>query len=237
MLRMAIRHAALLVPLLLSVPALSLASTVKVTTDPPGALVQLDGVVYGLAPVEISNVSAGLHELKVSLDGYVTRVDGLHVTEDAELEVHAPLSPAPKKVEAPAPPRSDASKSKPVPVPPPPPPLPPPPVVTQPLPPPPPPPPTGATPTPPRPPVAVSEQPGQWAGRRKTLVLTVTTTPPNAMVQVIGLPEVKKAPAVFPGFAAGTVKVRVFAPGYREQVLSIALEGDVRTHVTLEPGP
>ncbi len=243
MVRMATVRALLLLPLLLSAPAL--ASTVKITTDPPGALVQLDGVAYGAAPVTIPKVPAGLHELKVSLEGYVTRVDGLQVAEDQEVVVHAPLNPEPKVV--PTPPKPVAPPPPPpktVIVPPPPPPAAPypPPVTAQPVTPPPPP-PVAAPPAParpgaalPPPPLPVSELPVAWGTQKKSLVLYVTASPANAMVQVIGLPDIKPAPAAFPGFAPGTVTVRVFAPGYKEQTVEVELKGDARTHVTLEPG-
>ncbi|MFN7135065.1 MAG: PEGA domain-containing protein [Myxococcales bacterium] len=234
------RFLSLAAALLLSLPAL--ASTLKVTTDPEGALVQLDGAAKGHAPVTIADVPPGVHELKVSKDGYVTRVDSLQVGVDQELIVHAPLNPAPKPVQpAPPPPVQPMPQTHYVPQPPPvvapapPQPMPqtryvpsPPPVLA-------PPPPPPAAPAAPPPPMPVSELPVAWGTQKKSLVLTVTTTPADAMVQVVGLPDIKRSPAIFPGFAPGTVRVRVFAAGHQEQTVPIELQGDVRTHVTLQP--
>lgn len=261
----------LLASLLVAAPALAIASSLKITTDPPDAVVQLDGVAYGPAPVTIPKVAPGTHELKVAAEGYVTRVDLLQVSEGEDLQVHAPLNPAPKVIEPP--PRPAAAPTPPPAAPgyqaqvasPPPPngnPVPPPPPAAgyaQPAPPahaavaPPPnaipasPPPAAAAapatsaqpqvappPLPPAP-LPVSQLPTRWGTQKKSCTLLVETTPPGAMVQVVGMPMAKPGPAVFTGFSPGTIKLQVSAPGYKHKMIAVEISGDARTRVVLDP--
>ncbi|MGI5864849.1 MAG: PEGA domain-containing protein [Myxococcales bacterium] len=260
----------LLASLLVASPALAIASSLKITTDPPDAVVQLDGVAYGPAPVTIPKVAPGTHELKVAAEGYVTRVDLLQVSEGEDLQVHAPLNPAPKVIEppprpaaAPTPPPAAPGYQAQV--------APPPPAYGSPVPPPPPaagyaqtapsayataaPPPsavpaspapataapaTSAQPqaaTPPLPPapLPVSQLPTRWGTQKKSCTLLVETTPPGAMVQVIGMPMAKPGPAVFTGFSPGTIKLQVNAPGYKDKMVAVDISGDARTRVVLDP--
>jgi len=76
-----------------------------------------------------------------------------------------------------------------------------------------------------------------WGTQKKTLVLVVETIPPEAYVQVVGLQEVKRAPATFTGFAPGTVQLLVRAPNYKEKRVEVELNHDARTRVTLDPAP
>jgi len=62
---------------LLLLPGTAFASKITITTEPIGAAVQLDNVAYGPSPVTIPKVVPGVHQLKVSLEGYVTREDVL----------------------------------------------------------------------------------------------------------------------------------------------------------------
>ena len=55
------------------------AATLRVESNVPGAKVSLDGEERGTTPVELSNVSPGRHELRVSADGYETRTETLEV--------------------------------------------------------------------------------------------------------------------------------------------------------------
>lgn len=208
-------------------PASALASQLSVSTDPPGAAVQLDGVAYGTSPVTIPRVPRGTHLLRVSKEGYLPREDSLEVDGDSDLQVHAPLNPAPRLVEPPPP----APRVEPLPPPPPPPPsaaaLPPPPPPAV-LPPPPP-----ALPTPPPAPAPAPAP----ALARSTLMLVVETVPAHATVQVIGLPDVRRAPATFTGFAPGVVRLLVRAPGYQDKRVEVDLAHDARTRVSLVPAP
>ena len=112
---------AVLAAVLVGLPAAALASQIKVTTDPAGATVQLDGVAQGQAPVTIPKVGRGSHTLKVSAEGYVTREDVIDVDGESDFQIHAPLNPAPKvHVEPPRPP--EPKREPPALVPPPPPP-------------------------------------------------------------------------------------------------------------------
>ena len=94
---------ALVLLLAVGTPAASLASKVTVTTDPPGATVQLDGVAVGVSPVTITKVAPGTHLLKVAKEGYTTREDSIDVDGDSDFQIHAPLNPAPKFVDTPKP--------------------------------------------------------------------------------------------------------------------------------------
>jgi len=213
---MSLRSLALVLGLAV-LPATALASRVTVTTDPPGATVQLDGVAFGTSPIVIPKVERGTHLLKVALAGYVTREDSIEVDGDSDLQIHAPLNPAPKFVETPKPPPPPRPTPAPV-----------------------------STPSPPLPPVkdppkeqvpiGVSQLPVAWGTQKKSLVLVVETVPDNAYVQVVGMNEVKRAPATFTGFAAGTLQLVVRAPGYRERKVEVNLTQDARTRVVLEAG-
>ncbi len=223
--------------LLLALPLPAAASTVKISSDPPGATVQLDGVSQGTAPVSIPRVSAGTHLIKVTKEGFTARQDSIDVAGDADVEIEVPLTPAPKIVEPPPrplPPAAQPNSFAPAPRPPqlspqylqhtPPPPAPPaprPPVPAQ------------ATPAP----LPVSENAVKLGVAKKTIALTVETTPPGASVQIVGMPTVKPSPAIFTGFSQGVVRVQATAPGYREKTVPVELIGDTRTLISLERAP
>jgi hypothetical protein len=86
-----------------------------------------------------------------------------------------------------------------------------------------------------RAPLPVSELPVAWGTQRKTFSLVVETVPPGALVQVVGMPEVKRAPTTFTGFAAGTLQLLVRAPGYWDRRVAVDITSDARTRVELEP--
>ena len=205
----------------------ALAAQIKVTTDPTGASVQLDGVSHGPSPVTIPEVSRGAHTLKVSLEGYLTREDLIEVDGDSDLQIHAPLNPAPKlpPPEPPKPPKATPPASEPAAQ------ASPPPIAFLP----PPPPPLPAVEARPQAPLPVSELPAAWGAPKKTLVLLVETVPAQAFVQVVGMPEVKRAPATFTGFSPGTIQLQVRAPGFKDKKVEVDLQHDARTRVTLEP--
>jgi hypothetical protein len=217
-----------LAAVLLSLPATALASQVSITTEPTGGIVQLDGVSYGVAPVTIPKVGRGTHLLKISLEGYSTREDAIEVDGDSDLRINAPLNPAPKLVPQPPPPKPQPQPqlfpTTPAPQQPQPAPLPY--ANTQ-----------TVSPPPPAPQrIENREQlPIAWGTQKKSLVLVVETSPENAYVQVVGMNEVKRAPATFTGFAAGTVQLIVRAPGYQDKRVAVDLVQDARTRVTLEP--
>jgi len=89
--------------------------------------------------------------------------------------------------------------------------------------------PPSSSPPPPQPLVRVEAKPV------KTLVLVVETVPADAFVQVIGQTEVKRSPATFSGFSAGTVLLVVRANGYQDKRVEIDLKQDSRTRVVLDP--
>jgi hypothetical protein len=219
----------------LASPWAAFASTLEITTDPPGAAVQVDGVAYGPAPLAIPRIAPGTHELKVSAEGHTTRVDLLQVSGSEDLRVHVPLSPAPRIVPAaprPAPAQPAPAAPPVLPISPPAATLPPPPAA-----------PPAAAPLPPPPPaqvqpaapLPVSQLPVAWGTQKKSLTLRVDTVPAGAMVQVVGLPQERPSPAVFTGFSPGTVTLRVHAPGFQEKKVAVDLATDSRTLVTLEP--
>lgn len=64
-----------------------------VTTEPPGALVALDGVPMGASPVGPRGVEPGRHLIRVELDGF-TAVEQLHVLEAGRtVSLSFPLTP------------------------------------------------------------------------------------------------------------------------------------------------
>ena len=213
---MSLRALALILGLA-ALPAVAHASKVTVTTDPPGATVQLDGTAVGISPVVIPRVDRGTHLLKVALAGYVTREDTIDVDGDSDLQVHAPLNPAPKIVETPRPPPARVE------------PTPPPKPASAPLP---------QVKEAPKEqlPLPVSQLPVAWGTQKKSLVLVVETVPDNAYVQVVGMNEVRRAPATFTGFSAGNIQLVVRAPGYKEKKVEVYLKEDARTRVVLEAG-
>jgi hypothetical protein len=85
-------------------------------------------------------------------------------------------------------------------------------------------------------PLPVSQLPVAWGTQKKSLVLVVETVPDNAYVQVVGMNEVRRAPATFTGFSAGNIQLVVRAPGYKEKKVEVYLKEDARTRVVLEAG-
>ena len=51
-------------------PASRRGGTLRVTTEPSGARVYVDGVVRGRTPLEITDLAPGTHQLRVARDGY-----------------------------------------------------------------------------------------------------------------------------------------------------------------------
>lgn len=61
----------------------------RVTTEPAGAQITVDGQPSGASPAQV-RVSLGLHRLEVSLGGYLTSAQSVEVAA-GELSVHVPL--------------------------------------------------------------------------------------------------------------------------------------------------
>jgi len=60
---------------------------------PRGGKVLLDGNVVGLAPMSIPDVSEGLHEVRVELDGFKPWVGSVRVKGGSRARVGASLEP------------------------------------------------------------------------------------------------------------------------------------------------
>jgi len=225
----------------------ALASTLEITSHPPGAEIRLDQTVVGYAPVVVRDVRAGEHEVRVSMDRHVARTERIAIGAGEDVKIHVPLVPAPQRVEPPPRPAKPAPASRlsdtleplpaaskgvrPSPAP------------------------AagcsggsgacrfapgaaiGAAPSRPNTPLPVSQLPVAWGTQPKSSTLRVDTSPSGASVEVVGMPGTKPSPALFTGFARGTVRLRVSAPGYQEQTVAVDISGDVRTHVTLEKLP
>jgi hypothetical protein len=81
----------------------------KITTRPPGAQVELDGIVVGVTPLALADLTAGRHTVKVSRVGYrsvsreVEVIRGETVVLDLALSAASPAGP-PRRSAPPAPP-------------------------------------------------------------------------------------------------------------------------------------
>jgi hypothetical protein len=63
------------------------AAVLKITTDPPGATVNVGGKSYGPSPAEITDLEPGEYLLKLSKSGYVKRSGGIRL-DSAGTELH-----------------------------------------------------------------------------------------------------------------------------------------------------
>ncbi len=80
-------------------PETAKTGSIKVKTTPAGAMLYLDGVRKGFTPMTITGVSPGNVNVKVVLDGYLSREDAVEVKTGLE----TPASFALARVEVPAP--------------------------------------------------------------------------------------------------------------------------------------
>ncbi len=62
------------------------AATVRVVTEPPGAIVWLDGRAAGMAPIDLAGLAPGEHYVGASLDGHAPRSERLTVQKGGRLE-------------------------------------------------------------------------------------------------------------------------------------------------------
>jgi hypothetical protein len=86
----------------LEVDLLPFAAVVSVTTRPPGADVTVDGKLVGQSPLR-TEVEAGQHELRVSLDGYHDAAQEIAVQAGQSYDLDLPLTalpPPPKPIAA-----------------------------------------------------------------------------------------------------------------------------------------
>ena len=56
---------------------------VRVESDPAGATVAVDGAPRGVAPVEVTGLDLGSHEVKAELKGYDPKTESVVLTSDA----------------------------------------------------------------------------------------------------------------------------------------------------------
>lgn len=69
--------------------------TVEVRTTPPAAAtVTLDGITHGQAPLRLTQVAAGSHELRVTAPGFAPDARTIEVPEDATAALNIELQPA-----------------------------------------------------------------------------------------------------------------------------------------------
>jgi len=73
------------------------AGIIRVETQPPGAVVNLNGETKGASPMELTGLGVGTYEVKLDLKGYDSRTQTVAVTEHAPLvEIKVALTrPAP----------------------------------------------------------------------------------------------------------------------------------------------
>ncbi len=70
-------------------------ASIAVLTDPPGAVVFIDGTPRGPAPVKIADLPAGEHRVVVTMNGYLENSQTISVTAGASETVRVALTPAP----------------------------------------------------------------------------------------------------------------------------------------------
>src|SRR5947207_15224019 len=75
---------------------------VQIESDPPGALVELDGVPRGRTPLRIPGVSRGSHAVRLRLEGYRDLIRGVRV--DGDRGERYTLAPVGASAVAPGPP-------------------------------------------------------------------------------------------------------------------------------------
>ncbi|MBI5498423.1 MAG: PEGA domain-containing protein [Deltaproteobacteria bacterium] len=88
-------------------------AALEVVSVPAGALVVLDGVALGPAPVTRSAVPEGHHEVTLTLEGYLPQARGVDITAGDAVRLEVALEPEPRK----APPAVAAPAPAPVPAP------------------------------------------------------------------------------------------------------------------------
>ncbi|MEZ4403731.1 MAG: serine/threonine-protein kinase [Kofleriaceae bacterium] len=82
-------------PVPAAAPAAPVAS-LEVVTDPAGAAVEIDGVPRGTTPVVVAGLAVGIHEVKLTRDGYAPMVLRKAVRDGRDETLSAALSPAPQ---------------------------------------------------------------------------------------------------------------------------------------------
>ena len=74
-------------------PTTAFGGSIVITSRPRGAQVLLDGTMVGQAPMSIANVSEGLHQVRVELDGFSPWVGAVRVKGGSRARVGASLEP------------------------------------------------------------------------------------------------------------------------------------------------
>lgn len=69
--------------------------SIRVTTEPSGALVYIDNTQKGIAPTEVGGLEKGVYEVSVSLDGYISERKSVQVESREEVAVAFTLSRTP----------------------------------------------------------------------------------------------------------------------------------------------
>jgi len=80
---------------LTAIPPIPTTGTVNVTSDPSGAQVRLDNVAKGTTPLEITDVSVGVHTIRVEMTGYEPFISPIEVNAGQTTYVTADLDPIP----------------------------------------------------------------------------------------------------------------------------------------------
>jgi len=79
-------------PVTPSTPAPPVVGTLVVSSEPPGANVTLDGELKGPAPLTLTDLALGEHELKLELKGYQPVVQTIGLTDAAPVAFNAPMT-------------------------------------------------------------------------------------------------------------------------------------------------
>ena len=65
---------------------------IKIETDPPGAIVNLDNDEKGVSPLELKDIPSGDHELSVFLPGFFRRISKIKIEKGYELQAKFKLA-------------------------------------------------------------------------------------------------------------------------------------------------
>ena len=75
-------------------------ASIKVSSTPSGATVQVNGKGRGTTPVTVSDLPPGTHEVSVAMEGYKPRTEKVDVQKGKELDLALTMQKAPVKVAA-----------------------------------------------------------------------------------------------------------------------------------------
>ncbi|HWQ65824.1 MAG TPA: PEGA domain-containing protein [Methanospirillum sp.] len=67
--------------------------TLTIRSEPSGGTVILDGEVQGVTPLRVSHLVPGSYNLRVSIPGYLSYIEIIHINAGRETSIYAPIGP------------------------------------------------------------------------------------------------------------------------------------------------